>query len=567
MTSSATQPSQRPSERNEPKVPALTVVALIGRPVPRWLGMLLAELADADLGELRLFEVPDGHPEPDVGAVFRAYEHLDRRLFSAYDALEASETPATAGSLQAERFGGRSVLLPEALSEIRSQEPDVVLDFAGVDLGQLSEVAPYGAWTLLFGSPERAASGPVAFWEALDRETVIESALVAVTGSPASRTLVLRRSFAAIDSVSLQRTRERVLWKTRHFVVRGLRDLRELGWAELQANAEAIDLPLPSNRRPRAAKVVGHAALVAGGVVGRRIRRLGFRDPWFVGIRSRTPGSVEAILAGRQSGPSFRPALADPDASFADPFLVDWDGVSHLFFERSSYTDTKGSLWVCELSADGAPGEAMPILEADHHLSYPHVFSVEGAMFLLPESAERHSVDLYECVSFPDSWALRYRLLDGVMAADPTLIAHDGRYWLFVNLFDTGASPDDELHVYFSDSLSGPWQSHPANPVVSDVRRARCAGRIIRLHGQLVRPAQDCAREYGSAITFNRIDTLTCTAYAETPLGRLDASWSSGLSATHTYGFDERFEVVDGRRLRPRPRLERAFRLGGRRLT
>lgn len=565
--SSATRESPLQNDRPERERRMLTVVGLIDRPVHRWLADLLSELSSTGLAELELFEIRGGPRGPKAGAVFRAYERLDRRLFSAHDALEETEPPPTAGSLRAERSDGRLLLGAEALAEIRSLGPDVVLDFAGVDLRQLAETASCGAWGLVFGSPERAAGGPVAYWETLGRQAVIESALVALTSSPTPRALVLFRSYAAIDAVSLQRTRERLHWKTRHFVTRRLRDLRDHGWAELEANAEAVDLPTPSDRRPRASSVLGHALLVGGGVVGRRVRRLGFRDPWFVGLRSRTPGSVEGVLTGRAAGPGFRPVLAGPDAGFADPFLFDWNGASHLFFERYSYTDRRGSLWACELGADGSPGETMPILEAEHHLSYPQVFSAEGETFLLPEAAESRSVELYACVRFPDRWELSHRLLEGVTAADPTLLVHEGRFWLFVNIFERGASPDDELHVYFSDTLSGPWQSHPANPVVSDVRSARGAGRIIRLQGMLIRPAQDCSRAYGSAITFNRIDTLTCTAYAETPVGRLDASWSPGLFATHTYGFDDRFEVVDGRRLRPRARLEQVLQFRGGRRT
>jgi hypothetical protein len=101
---------------------------------------------------------------------------------------------------------------------------------------------------------------------------------------------------------------------------------------------------------------------------------------------------------------------------------------------------------------------------------------------------------------------------------------------------------------------------HPENPVVSDVRSARPAGRVFRHDGRLIRPAQDCSRGYGTAVVFNRIDVLTTDEYAESPVGRIEPNWAPGLVGTHTYNSSGGIEVVDGRRfeLRVRPRQRSA---------
>ena len=98
-----------------------------------------------------------------------------------------------------------------------------------------------------------------------------------------------------------------------------------------------------------------------------------------------------------------------------------------------------------------------------------------------------------------------------------------------------------------------PGVPHPRNPVVSDVRRARPAGRVLERDGCLLRPAQDGSGAYGRRIIWNRIEVLTPTDYRETPIGSIEPGWLPGVVCTHTYNTDGRFEALDGVRYERRP--------------
>src|SRR5207237_9156730 len=87
-----------------------------------------------------------------------------------------------------------------------------------------------------------------------------------------------------------------------------------------------------------------------------------------------------------------------------------------------------------------------------------------------------------------------------------TLFEHAGKFWMFAGGVERNGLIDGELFLFFSDSPFGPWVGHPRNPVVADARRARPAGQVFTLQGQLVRPAHACARRYGRAVVLNRID-------------------------------------------------------------
>jgi len=114
--------------------------------------------------------------------------------------------------------------------------------------------------------------------------------------------------------------------------------------------------------------------------------------------------------------------------------------------------------------------------------------------------------------------------------------------------------PSDELHLYFAADLLGPWNLHPMNPIVTDVRAGRSAGRIFSHDGLLIRPAQDSALRYGHAINFQAVNLLSEVDYQEKTVGRLDPS-QFRAAAVHTYNFDSRYEVVD--LLKPRVRWHR----------
>ena len=106
-----------------------------------------------------------------------------------------------------------------------------------------------------------------------------------------------------------------------------------------------------------------------------------------------------------------------------------------------------------------------------------------------------------------------------------------------------GARESDELCLFFAASLAGPWLAHPRNPVVSDVRSARPAGRIFLDGGFLIRPAQDMSTP-SFGVVLNRIEVLTETEYRERPVSYLQ----SPVGGTHTYDAVGAYEGIDAHR-------------------
>ena len=292
-------------------------------------------------------------------------------------------------------------------------------------------------------------------------------------------------------------------------------------------------------------------------MIGRLARRIVSRlerESW--SIRLRRAG------AGMPHGGEGEVALIPPaDRFYADPFLIEADGRHHLLFEEYAYGEGRGVISATTLDPSGRLGELRPVLEAPHHLSYPFAFERGGELFMVPESAAAGTVDLYRATQAPDRWQREATLLEGIAAYDPTLLEHDGRFWLWVATVPRGGVDADELRLYSAPDLPGPYEPHPLNPLLSDVRCARPAGAVLRLGDELLRPAQDGSAGYGGRIRWRRIERLDREGYGEADVGALEPPAGAGLAGLHTFnrlGGWEAWDLLERRRRWPRPRARRA---------
>src|SRR5205814_1175218 len=94
------------------------------------------------------------------------------------------------------------------------------------------------------------------------------------------------------------------------------------------------------------------------------------------------------------------------DRFWADPFPIKVEGRHYLFFEELPYATGKGHLCAIPVDANGAVGDAVKVLETDCHLSYPFPFEWENQLYMMPETGNRKTVEVYRCERFPDVWRL-----------------------------------------------------------------------------------------------------------------------------------------------------------------
>jgi len=275
-----------------------------------------------------------------------------------------------------------------------------------------------------------------------------------------------------------------------------------------------------------------------------RLWRLRFDEQWAIAVSpTPLPSSTCALTY-------LRPPR---DRSWADPFPVRRGDDLFIFMEEIPRDTRKGHISVLAVDRRGSWQPPVKVLERDHHLAYPFVFEWEGELFMIPETRAKRTVELHRCRGFPAIWTLEKVLLRDLNASDATLHEIEGRWWMFVNVASEGARNTwDELHLYHADSPLGPWSPHRRNPVKSDVRSARPAGRLFREPDGLYRPAQDCSRRYGHSIVLHKVSRIDAENYSETAVSRILPDWDRSLLATHTYNRTDDLTVLDCLVRRPR---------------
>ncbi len=516
------------------RIPLRVAALVAGDRVPRWNREVLETIAGSDRMELAWVAASAGAGRARRGwTAHAAYEALDRRLFG-------SRTDALAPVDVTDLLRGRA---PGAMPG----DADVVLDLTGGDAELPVPADPrYGVWSTGMGASGRSTRAPY-FWEIHDG-AVTSGVTLEARSVHGGRTRLLYRSIWATDHSSPHRNHVIACWRLADALIARLAAVQEHGKPALAALAPD---PEPgaaprTDREPTPAELGHHLLAVVRGLARRRVDRLLYQDQWSIAYRRRGGGPP-----GDASGAGFELLRPPEDRFFADPFVFERDGRHHVFFEEYPYDTGKGVIARVEL-ADGRATEPRVVLERSYHLSYPFVFEDGAEAYMIPETCQNATIELHRAVEFPDTWELDTVLVSGVRAVDATVFRHAGRFWMFATIVGRGRTSQDHLSLFMAPDLHGPWTPHPLNPVVSDVRVARSAGRVFLRDGHLIRPGQDSSGGYGEAVVLNRIEELTELTYREAPIGRIGPDWLGGARGTHTYNFDGDYEVVDVRRRQPR---------------
>jgi hypothetical protein len=330
----------------------------------------------------------------------------------------------------------------------------------------------------------------------------------------------------------------------------------------LEQAIRAPEKTLPPARAQ--ARVLSNAALARFGLKGRigeivrRIYHLCCYAPhWRIGWRMHDgPGVMER---GDLGGPGWR-VLADPGRRFfADPFPITHNGRTYLFFEDLDHHIGKGIISAVEFGPHGPIGAVFRVIEEPWHMSYPFLIEAGGQIWMVPESSKSGQVTVYRCVEFPGKWERSGALLEGIEAADATIFAHDGLFYMMSAVREDIGGYSDTLAIHFAPAIAGPWTEHASRPALVDASAARPAGAVVKINGALWRPVQDCTHGYGRALRLARIDRIDPQVFAQTvgaPIGS-GPLWPGGR--VHTLNRAGALEVIDGVAINPKLGLARGL--------
>jgi hypothetical protein len=238
--------------------------------------------------------------------------------------------------------------------------------------------------------------------------------------------------------------------------------------------------------------------------------------------------------------------IAPPkDRFWADPFPVEYNDKTYIFVEQQIGHDN-GTLGLIELYPDLTYSHFHPILEKSYHLSYPHVFNVNGIWYLVPESHENKTLDIYKAVNFPFQWAYLTTPIENIDANDSTILFYRNKWWIFTSAGTKTSPANKNLCIFYSDSFpSNSWTAHPSNPVCSTLTNSRMAGAFFLKNELLYRPAQNCLKDYGKEININQVLELSPALYREKTIQTIHPERHLKAVCTHTFNSTKKYIVRD----------------------
>jgi hypothetical protein len=420
---------------------------------------------------------------------------------------------------------------------------DVVLRFGFQKIrGDIVNIAKYGVWSYCDECGQVGNRVPSGFWEVMRGEPVTEATLRILEDLGNGK--VICRSYVATNRCSVKRNRNGLFWESSLFVLRKLNEIYVNGSLQLDAESLNYSENIPnilSREYPTYFKLFLCLLKICKKYFLYKVQKLFYYDQWFLAYKIK---DRETYIGNT---PYQFKTLIPPHGSFwADPFPVKSSNKYFIFMEEYIYKNKKGHIAVIEMDKKGKYKRSIKVLEKGYHLSYPFVFRWCGGYYMIPETVQSRSIELYRCTAFPLNWKLEKILMSNIKAVDTTLAEINGLWWMFVNIGIDGTSNDVELHLFYANTPLGPWNSHKHNPVKSDVRSARSAGRIIFWQGEMYRPSQDCSEGYGYAVSMNKIIRIDPERYIETEVSKILPQWTRNVIANHTLNSCDNLIVIDG---------------------
>lgn len=473
---------------------------------PRWVVEAFERVARSDFAEI-VFVAAAGERREEPW-LRRAYRRVDRLMF---------------GGEPEERVDLATLREPGNDADPLKHDLDVAFVLGELDDTRYDGVARHGVWRFCFGN-ERGHADSLAGWREVADGAPVTGSGVKVRLRRGTPPRLAYQSWSRTYPLSVERNRARLLRKTAEFPYRALRELYRSGEGWL----EQCKLVRAAGRREFSDIDVLHAvSSVSARALKRGLEKALHVEQWFLAFRFGEGLALAPDLKG------YVRMLPPKDRLWADPFAIEKNGRYFVYFEELPFAARKGHISMVEVKRDGSWSAPVRVLERDYHLSYPFLVERDGELYMIPESAQNGSVEVYRCVDFPARWKPEKKLIEGVRLVDPTFYEQAGRWWMFANSGPGGSGQfDDELCIFHAEKLLGTWEPHARNPVKSDARGARPAGQLFWRAGTLYRPAQICIPLYGAGLSLNRVLRLTPHEYAERQVERILPR--GGLLGLHT---------------------------------
>lgn len=291
------------------------------------------------------------------------------------------------------------------------------------------------------------------------------------------------------------------------------------------------------------------------------IDRLFFEGTWKCVYRKKETSSLNS------SDNKFFEIIAARRYWCADPFIAKEKNDYYFLCEIMDRKISRGLLGAGRIR-ENENSKIEKIIDLGCHTSYPDVFKYKDKWYLVPETLDRKTIELYEAVEFPYKWEKISNLYENVNAVDTTIFEKNGQLFAFVY---EARGNDNNLSIGHVN-METKKIDKIYKVVHYDSKLGRPAGSVYNVNGCTYRPTQYGVNFYGEKIVSKVFNFDSDTfRYDECDSSEITADKiipNKNIVGTHTYNICGDFEIYDllykkFYPLRPIYLLLKKFEIGG----
>lgn len=262
-------------------------------------------------------------------------------------------------------------------------------------------------------------------------------------------------------------------------------------------------------------------------------------NDWEIGIVEK---SINHIIENKNL-PKVKWIKSPMNTTWADPFGIKHNNQYYIFYEDLK-KGKHGIINCMILDSNFKQIENRTIIDEGAHFSFPQVFKLNGAFYMLPETCSKNKLSLYKCKEFPWSWEEETTLLN-IACVDSILFEKDGLWHLFYKRL----GEDHKSFLRVNENLKSNWENTTEILVSESKFNCRNAGQVVHYDNKTFRISQNCKSKYGESIVINQILKMKGASYEEKVYHEIKTN-SKTVSCYHTLNACEDISLIDRRRER-----------------
>ncbi len=387
--------------------------------------------------------------------IFYLYDRTDRILFrknpDAFEKMDLFDLLPNTKVMKVRPLQKRfsDYIQSDDVMKIKEEHLDIIIRMGFRILrGSILHAAKYGIWSYHHGDNRKIRGAPPGFWETV-RNWDETGSILQILSEELDGGKVIYRSWSATNKISPNMNRNNVYWKSLSFLPRRIKQLAFFGedkffslTKNLNSDFDFYDGPLysaPTNWT--AFKIVLNQMIK---IFCRTIQKIFYNNQWFLMFHLKDSISLSVR--------TFKKIIPPRDRFWADPHVLKHNDKYYIFVEEFLFKKRKGYIAVIEMDEKGECKKSVKVLEREYHLSYPFVFKWQGKIYMVPDTHDNKTIELYECSQFPYKFQFKMNLMENISTADTTLLYYNDKWWLFTALCENeGSAWEDELFLFYSD--------------------------------------------------------------------------------------------------------------------